>query len=104
MAIHTNTASLVYSPELAAFDLGPNHPLKPIRYAHTVELMGAAGVFDAPGVHTVSPRPASHAEIERFHDPDYVDVVRAIGAGVSLLVMIVLGAVALWQAIGAMQA
>ena len=81
LAIDPTTASLVYSPELATFDMGPNHPLKPIRYAHTVELMGAAGVFDAPGVHTVSPRPASPAEIGRFHDPDYIDVVRAIGAG-----------------------
>lgn len=81
MAIEPTTASLVYSPDLAAFDLGPNHPLKPMRYAHTVELMGAAGVIDAPGVNTVSPRPASQAEIGRFHDPDYIDVVRAIGAG-----------------------
>ena len=38
-----------------------------------------------------------------FHDRP-THPLRAIGAGVSLLVMIVLGAVALWQAIGAMQA
>ena len=81
MSSDTNTVSLVYSPELAAFDLGPNHPLKPVRYAHTVELMRASGLFDAPGVQTVPPRPASQQEIERFHDHDYVDVVRAIGAG-----------------------
>ena len=81
LSTKTNMASLVYSPELAAFDLGPNHPLKPVRYAHTVELMRASGLFDAPGVQTVPPRPASQQEIERFHDHDYVDVVRAIGAG-----------------------
>ena len=81
MSSDTNTVSLVYSPELAAFDLGPNHPLKPVRYAHTVELMRSAGLLESTGVRTVAPRPASQQEIERFHDHDYVDVVRAIGAG-----------------------
>ena len=74
-------ATLVYSPELAAFDLGPNHPLKPVRYAHTVELMRTSELLDAPSIRIVPPRPASQQEIERFHDHDYVDVVRAIGAG-----------------------
>ena len=81
MATHTKTTSLVYSPELAAFDLGPNHPLKPVRYAHTVELMRASGLLESPDLRIVPPRPASQPEIERFHDHDYVDVVRAIGAG-----------------------
>ena len=81
MSINANMATLVYSPELAAFDLGPNHPLKPVRYAHTVELMRASGLLDAPSIRIVPPRPASQQEIERFHDHDYVDVVRAIGAG-----------------------
>ena len=81
MSTETPPATLVYAPELAAFDLGPNHPLKPVRYAHTVELMRTAGLFDDAGVKTVPPRPATQEEIERFHDPEYVDVVRAIGAG-----------------------
>ena len=81
MATHTKTTSLVYSPELVAFDLGPNHPLKPVRYAHTVELMRASGLLESPDLRIVPPRPASQPEIERFHDHDYVDVVRAIGAG-----------------------
>ena len=81
MATNVNTASLVYSPELAAFDLGPNHPLKPVRYAHTVELMRASGLLGSPGLRIVPPRPARQQEIERFHEHDYVDVVRAIGAG-----------------------
>ena len=81
MPPETPSATLVYSPELAAFDLGPNHPLKPIRYAHTVELMRASGLLGSSNVHTVDPRPATQTEIERFHDPEYVDVVRAIGVG-----------------------
>ena len=81
MSINSNMATLVYSPELAAFDLGPNHPLKPVRYANTVELMRASGLLESPGLRIVPPRPASQPEIERFHDHDYVDVVRAIGAG-----------------------
>ena len=81
MSINANMATLVYSPELAAFDLGPNHPLKPVRYAHTVELMRTSGLLESPDLRIVPPRPASQPEIERFHDHDYVDVVRAIGAG-----------------------
>ena len=81
MSINANMTTLVYSPELAAFDLGPNHPLKPVRYAHTVELMRASGLLESPDLRIVPPRPASQPEIERFHDHDYVDVVRAIGAG-----------------------
>ena len=81
MATHTKMVTLVYSPELAAFDLGPNHPLKPVRYANTVELMRASGLLESPDLRIVPPRPASQPEIERFHDHDYVDVVRAIGAG-----------------------
>ena len=61
--------------------MGPNHPLKPIRYAHTVELMRASGLLESSGVQMVDPRPATQLEIERFHDPEYVDVVRAIGVG-----------------------
>ena len=81
MSINANMATLVYSPELAAFDLGPNHPLKPVRYANTVELMRTSGLLESPDLRIVPPRPASQPEIERFHDHDYVDVVRAIGAG-----------------------
>ena len=81
MSINANMATLVYSPELAAFDLGPNHPLKPVRYANTVELMRTSGLLESPDLRIVPPRPASQPEIERFHDRDYVDVVRAIGAG-----------------------
>ena len=81
MSINANMATLVYSPELAAFNLGPNHPLKPVRYAHTVELMRTSGLLESPDLRIVPPRPASQPEIERFHDHDYVDVVRAIGAG-----------------------
>ena len=44
-------------------------------------VMRASGLFDAPGVQIVPPRPASQQEIERFHDRDYVDVVGAIGSG-----------------------
>ena len=37
--------------------------------------------MNPPDLRIVPPRPASQPEIERFHDHDYVDVVRAIGAG-----------------------
>ncbi len=81
MTTHSPQASLVYSKELAAHDMGPNHPLKPIRYAHTVGLMEASGLLESPNVRVVAPRPADREDIERFHHPEYVDVVHAIGSG-----------------------
>ena len=72
---------LVYSEELTRLDLGPTHPLKPVRYRLTHELMKASGLLDAPGVREVSPRPATQAEIERYHARDYVEAVQAISRG-----------------------
>ena len=81
MKTQSAPASFVYSGELAAHNLGPNHPLKPVRLAHAVDLMTAAGLLQSPNVSVVPPRPATREEIERFHASDYVDVVHAVGAG-----------------------
>jgi acetoin utilization protein AcuC len=72
---------LVYSDEQASFDLGPTHPLKPVRYRYAHELMRLSGVLDAASVRQVPPRPATPEEIERYHTHDYVEAVKAISQG-----------------------
>ena len=73
--------SLIYSHEQSQHVLSPTHPMRPIRLFHMHELMRSVGVLDAETVVSESPRIATHAEITKFHDPDYVDVVKAIDEG-----------------------
>jgi len=70
-------AALIWSPELAAYDLGDAHPLNPLRLVLTVELMQALGLLD-PGV-VISPREATEAELLLVHSGGYIEAVRHAG-------------------------
>ncbi len=72
----------VWTDDYIAYDFGPQHPLKPVRVLLTVELARACGLFDLPNVEVVPPRAAERAEVERVHEPAYLDAVEAIGHNV----------------------
>lgn len=59
-----------------SYDLGPDHPLTPLRRRLAVDLIEAYGLLEHPGVEQIVPRPATDAEIERVHAPAYVAAVR----------------------------
>lgn len=70
--------ALVYSPALNAYDLGPAHPLRPERVSLAVGLMSALGLVRKGALVPVEPREATRTELERVHDPLYIDqVIRA---------------------------
>ena len=69
-----------WDDSLAAYDFGPQHPLKPIRVKLTVELMRAYGLLDAPNVDVLKPRFASREELELVHTPRYIEAVEMISA------------------------
>lgn len=69
-----NRASLIWSPELAAYDLGEVHPLNPLRLTLTVELMQSFGILASNDV--ISPRPASDSELLLVHSIGYIEAVR----------------------------
>lgn len=76
----TNGAAQLLVPwddALLGYDLGPHHPLEPVRVELTMALARALGVLDAPGVRVVGVTPATDAELELVHDPSYIAVVRA---------------------------
>ena len=77
----SSATALVYSPHQAELDLGPTHPLRPIRYRYTHELMRLSGLLNSPNIREVAPGPATQAEIELYHSHDYVEAVKAIGEG-----------------------
>src|SRR5690606_33638993 len=68
----------VFDPELASFQLAPEHPFKPLRYELARTLLRAAGALEEDEV--VPPRPVSDDDLLTVHDERYVGLVRAASA------------------------
>ncbi|HEY8491822.1 MAG TPA: acetoin utilization AcuC family protein [Dehalococcoidia bacterium] len=66
-------AVLVYTPHAAAYDFGPEHPLRPERVTATLDLAREAGVLTPDDV--LEPAPASRDELLLVHEPAYLDAV-----------------------------
>ncbi len=62
---------------LLSYNLGPDHPLAPVRVELTMALARELGVFEAPDVELVAVTPATDESLELVHDPAYIAVVRA---------------------------
>jgi acetoin utilization protein AcuC len=62
---------LVYGPRSTEYDFGPDHPLTPRRFGPGIDLLRSVGA--EPGL---APEPASDADLELCHVPEYLDVVR----------------------------
>src|SRR5919106_1050334 len=76
----SDRVTVTWDESLAAYDFGPQHPLKPIRVKLMVELARAYGLLDAPNVDVVSPRFATREELELVHTPRYIEAVEMISA------------------------
>lgn len=68
-------AEVVWDETLLGYDMGPEHPLNPVRLKLTIELASALGVLE--GVTPLRPRMATDELIERIHDSGYLAAVRA---------------------------
>jgi acetoin utilization protein AcuC len=71
---------VVWDDELASYDFGRTHPLRPLRLELTLSLARATGVLAAPSVRVVAPRVADDALLGLVHDRDYVAAVQAAPA------------------------
>ena len=76
----TCTLHVAWDERLIEYDFGPGHPLAPVRVELTMRLAGALGVLTAPGVVVAAPEPATDAELELVHTPQYIAAVRLAGA------------------------
>jgi acetoin utilization protein AcuC len=65
---------------LIGYDLGPGHPLNPLRLDLTMRLARELGVLDLPPVTMTRPEPAGDDLLELVHDSGYVAAVREAGA------------------------
>jgi acetoin utilization protein AcuC len=68
--------ALSHGLNLPLYELGPQHPMTPVRYRLAVELVTAYGLLDRDDVHVLSPRPATVEEITRVHPEPYVAAIR----------------------------
>jgi len=83
------TVLLPFSEKLAAYDLGPSHPLRPERFTLAVDLMRAYGLLaegpraedstdpgtDSSRATVVDIEPVSREDLELVHDAAYIDTV-----------------------------
>jgi acetoin utilization protein AcuC len=71
---------VVWDDAFVSYDLGPGHPLQPVRLKLTIELARGLGVLDNPGVSIVRPvfpgGLTEDAALELIHDPGYLAAVR----------------------------
>ncbi|HET8568669.1 MAG TPA: acetoin utilization protein AcuC [Candidatus Limnocylindria bacterium] len=68
-------AGFVWDPRLASHVYREDHPLKPIRLVGVHDTLRALGAFERPNAAVLAPRHATRDEIERIHEPDYVEAV-----------------------------
>ncbi|QFZ17520.1 acetoin utilization protein AcuC [Saccharothrix syringae] len=68
-------AAVVWDESFLGYDLGGDHPLNPVRLDLTIRLATGLGVLD--GVDLIRPTPATETEIERVHEPSYLNAVQA---------------------------
>jgi acetoin utilization protein AcuC len=68
-------AGFVWDPRVASHVYRDDHPLKPIRLVGVHDTLERLGAFAMPDARVLAPRAATRAEIQRIHDPDYVDAV-----------------------------
>jgi acetoin utilization protein AcuC len=77
----TCTLHVAWDERLTDYDFGPRHPMAPLRLKLTMELARAFGLFGLDGVSAEVPAAATRAELELYHHPGYIDIVRLAGSG-----------------------
>jgi acetoin utilization protein AcuC len=76
----TCSLHVAWDDKLTEYDFGPGHPLAPVRVELTMRLARSLGVLTAPGVAVTAPTPATDADLELVHTPEYIAAVRRAGA------------------------
>ena len=73
-------AGFVWDERVARHVYREDHPLKPIRLVGVRDTLEKLGAFARPGAHVITPRAATRDQIERIHDPAYVEAVMQASA------------------------
>lgn len=73
----SDSTVIVWDDALTGYDLGPAHPLRPVRLELTIALARELGVLDRPGVTVAAPVQADDTILGLVHDRDYIAAVKA---------------------------
>ncbi len=73
-----NKTALIYTNKYQSYNFGPQHPLRPLRIKLTYSLMEKLNLFNNERLEVFEPSPATQKEIERAHDPKYVEIVKKL--------------------------
>ena len=76
----TSVAGFVWDERIVRHVYREDHPLKPIRLVGVRDTLDRLGAFARPNARVLAPRPASRDEIERIHEPDYVEAIMQASA------------------------
>jgi acetoin utilization protein AcuC len=76
--------AFIYSGDLAKYDYGLGHPLKPFRLKLTYDLIKAYGLLSLPEVRVVEAKPAEEDDLLLYHTGDYIDILKAANRGIGL--------------------
>jgi acetoin utilization protein AcuC len=71
---------VMWDEALLQYNLG-DHPLDPVRVELTIALARSLGILDRDGVTVEAPVAATDAELAAVHKPEYIQIVKAAGAG-----------------------
>jgi len=78
----TRPARFVHCPELETYAYPPDCPFSTRRAGLARQTAAAMGLLSPPEAAETAPRaPASREEMERFHDPRYLDILQAAQGG-----------------------
>jgi acetoin utilization deacetylase AcuC-like enzyme len=77
MSVRDCAARLLFRPEYAAYDFGPEHPLRPQRIHASFDLLNCLGIGPTPD-EQLAPPPATPDELALVHDRRYVDAVQTL--------------------------
>ena len=73
--------ALVYTPRFNDYDLGPSHPLKPLRVVRTYDLVRACGLLEGSNIQVAPPSAAAEDTLALVHTREYIEAVRAPSEG-----------------------
>jgi acetoin utilization deacetylase AcuC-like enzyme len=71
---------LVYHEDYLLHEHTPTHPERRERLQYTFDQLEEEGLLDDPAVSMVEPAPATMAQIERVHEPAYLDKLQDMSA------------------------
>jgi acetoin utilization protein AcuC len=70
--------TVVWDPDMTAYNFGHAHPMAPERMELTARLAGSLGLLDLDHVSVAAPGVASDEELHTVHSPDFVAAVRRV--------------------------